>query len=337
MGRGNCVVLLVTSPSYRPYHGAVATSRHGSTALPNTVAALNATRMTPDVAGRARTLFGHVRALYRAAVYIELRPSGTLLVVAIDAVGGVPRGILVGGVVDLRQTGIERGMAFLPSAEGWSIPSAGMVIDASDAATWHPTLPAAARATATPDLGQAVGAARALAAARAPAGGLAPMLAGGDRQGDPWLSVARSLIRRQLDALRAGDVAAAIGPTAELIGLGTGLTPSGDDYLTGLLAGLDATGHPARHALATAIERGIPGRTTAVGAALLGHAVHGEFTERLHDVLAALAAGRPDSVAGPIERAMAYGATSGSDTLVGLFSGLEIAVARRARTAEAVA
>ncbi len=131
-----------------------------------------------------------------------------------------------------------------------------------------------------------------------------------------------------LTALAAGDVAAAADPTLELIGLGAGLTPSGDDYLIGLLAGLEATGDSARGGLAAVIEARADSRTTAIGAAALRHAAAGAFAERLHDVLDALARPRHDRLASAIERAMAYGATSGGDTLVGLFSGVDLALGR---------
>lgn len=298
---------------------------------------LPATRVTPDVAARSDTLRGRVRAIYRAAVYLDLEPSGGLLVLAIDAVGGVPGGILIGGIADLRQLGIDRGAELRPSAGGWSIASAGIEIQVAGARTWSPSLPDAARPTATPELRFSLALAREIAAHRAPVGGLAPMLVAGHEPDDPWLVVARSFVGRQLDALAAGDVASAVEPTLDLIGLGTGLTPSGDDYLVGLLAALEAAADPLHSSLATAIASGVRGRTTAVGEALIGHAVCGEFTERLHDVLVALANGRPRDLTRSIERAMAYGATSGSDTLVGLFCGLEIAIGRQVRDAEAAA
>jgi len=301
--------------------------RHRSEALPNAVAALPATRLTPDVATRSRTLFGRVRSVHRAAVYVDVGPPNGLLIFAIDDVGGLPGGMLLGGLADLRATGIERGMALLPSAGGWAIPSASVAIDASTARIWSPALPAAARVTANR---RSIEAARAIAADLAPAGGLGPLLTGGDRPADPWLGVARALIGRQLEALRAVDVASALGPTVDLVGLGTGLTPSGDDYLVGMLAGLEATGHPAHRPIAAAIAASAAGRTTAIGAAMLAHAARGAFTERLHDVLVALAIGRPDGLRTAMARAMAYGATSGSDTLVGLFGALDIATLRRA-------
>lgn len=298
---------------------------------------LPATRITPELAARRATLHGRVRAIYRAAVYLDLEPSGDLLVLAIDAVGGVPGGILLGDVADLRQIGIDRGAELRPSIDGWSVPSAGLDIDAARARTWSPGLPEEARLRTTPALRFSLDLAREIAAHRAPVGGLAPILVAGGGPDDPWLSVARSLVGRQLGSLAAGDVAAAVEPTLELIGLGTGLTPSGDDYLVGLLAALEATADPLHSSLASAIASGVRGRTTAVGEALIGHAARGEFTERLHDVLVALGNGRPRDLTRSIERAMAYGATSGSDTLVGLFCGLEIAIGRQAGDAEAAA
>ena len=284
-----------------------------------------ATRLTPDVVARSRTLFGRVRSVHRAAVYVDLGPRTGILVLAIDDVGGVPGGILLGGVTDLRPTGIERGMAFLPWADGWSIPTAGVTIETSTARTWSPALPAAARLTAGRRLTRSVDAARTMAADLAPADGLGPLLSGRDRPGDPWLGVTRALIRRQLDALRAGDGASALGPTVDLVGLGTGLSPSGDDYLVGLLAGLEAIGHPAHRGIAAAIEATEPRRTTAIGQAMLDHAARRAYVERLHDVLIALASGRPDGIGTAIARAMVYGATSGADTLVGLFGAVDVA------------
>jgi hypothetical protein len=120
-----------------------------------------------------------------------------------------------------------------------------------------------------------------------------------------------------------------------LIGLGVGLTPSGDDFLVGLLAGLEATSHPLRQCVATTIVEQSPGRTTRIGAASLAHAARGAYAERLSDVIVAL---RPEyddgspSLSTRIDRAMAFGATSGADTLVGLFAAIELSLAPSRRT-----
>ncbi len=312
----------------------------GARPLPNAVARLVATRLTPDLRAEGLILSGRVRSVHRAAIYLDVGSSPSHLpasqaIVAIDDVGGVPGGILVGNIGDLRETGIRPGMAVVPSIRGLALPSAGVEIDLADALSWSPTLPAAARFRPTPELGGIVAAARRLAAIHASPGGLAWTIPGAVRTVDPWQARAALLIDRQLAALESGDPVAAAADaakaTVELIGLGVGLTPSGDDYLVGLLAGLEATDDPVRQGLAATIAAHAEIRTTAVAAAALGHAASGAFVERLHDVLVAVGRGRLDGLEPAIERAMAYGSTSGGDTLVGLFCALDLALARSTR------
>jgi hypothetical protein len=263
--------------------------------------------------------------VHRAAIYLDLPEPGDLLVVAIEDVGGVPGGLLVDRVTDLRRIGVRPGMTFLPTAAGWAIPAAGVGIDASRAITWSAALPPAAMLDPTPKLEQTAAVARRLASDSAPHGGLART-----QPCDAWQVRAWTLIDEQRQTLVAGDVVAALGPTVDLIGLGVGLTPSGDDYLVGLLAGFAAMDDPVGIELGGAIAEHASVRTTAIGASAIAHAARGAFAERLHDVLIALAGGRFADLATSIDRSTAYGATSGSDTLVGLFEGIEMAVARRA-------
>lgn len=90
-----------------------------------------------------------------------------------------------------------------------------------------------------------------------------------------------------------------------MVGLGPGLTPSGDDVLVGALVALQhferCGSEPARARLsalrAALIEGtwGCGGRTTAVSAALLAHARRGEGMPVLLDLVAALAPAGPRS------------------------------------------
>jgi hypothetical protein len=176
-----------------------------------------------------------------------------------------------------------------------------VIVDLSAAVAWSPRLPATAR--------------------------LLP-----DRRLDlPHAEAAAPRIAALRLALLTDDAGTAQTAAVALIGLGIGLTPSGDDFLVGLLAGLEAADDPMRNPLAAAIARETPGRTTEFGAALLQHACRGEFSQRLHDVLIALAARDGAGLARAIARAKAYGATSGADTLAGLSCALEVA-SSRART-----
>ena len=258
--------------------------------------------LTDTALGTAHTIFrGRVEHSYRAALYVRNAASGRLAVVAIEDVGGLPGGMLVDGISDLR-----------------TLNAAGhpLVVDLSKARSWSPHLPAAAKVARTDGLGGRLLLARALAAAGA----------GGPLR-DPFADAAAPHIASLRSALVSHDTDAARAAALALIGLGVGLTPSGDDFLVGLLAGLEATGHPARLPLAASIAAQAPRRTTTIGANALEHAAAGEFTERLHDVVVAIADERAAGLARGIARAMAYGATSGADTLVGLFLALEIAAA----------
>jgi hypothetical protein len=54
----------------------------------------------------------------------------------------------------------------------------------------------------------------------------------------PFLRVGLPAIRAIRDALDAGDLAASLDAAQGLIGLGEGLTPSGDDFIGGMLFGM---------------------------------------------------------------------------------------------------
>jgi uncharacterized protein DUF2877 len=245
---------------------------------------------------------GRVEHAYRAALYVRATPSERLAVVAIEDVGGVPGGILVDGVADLRTLHSEGRV---------------LVVDLSMAAMWSSRLPAAAQLHSHRGLAARVS--------------LARDLGGSDGAGDPFARTAAPHVAALRSALLTDEVAAAEKASVALIGLGIGLTPSGDDFLVGLLAGLEATHHRARAPLAALIAAEAPRRTTTIGANVLEHAARGEFTERLHAVVIAMADEAATGLDRAIVRAKAYGATSGADTLAGLFLALEVAAATASR------
>ena len=142
-----------------------------------------------------------------------------------------------------------------------------------------------------------------------------------DRQGAAVASALR-------DACGSLDVERAARQIQRLVGWGEGLTPAGDDFLIGLLAGLDAfaQGEPRRarfrSALAGAI-RGLTPRTTPIAAHYLRLAAGGHCTEPLlrlrHALLCQADAAVVDAT---LRSALAVGATSGADTVRGLSAGL---------------
>jgi hypothetical protein len=90
-----------------------------------------------------------------------------------------------------------------------------------------------------------------------------------------------------LEALERWLVGNALGDEAEaLIGLGPGLTPSGDDYLGGMLVALRLVGRGVQaDGLWRWLQPRLTSRTSAISAAHLVAAAAGEAHEALHDVL----------------------------------------------------
>ncbi len=132
------------------------------------------------------------------------------------------------------------------------------------------------------------------------------------------------------DAVRGGDPDAVAAAAARLVGLGSGLTPSGDDVLTGLAVLAAAGGmllERVRPALAKAVLGGAPleERTTAVSAATLTEALAGRGRQRIHVLVSALsAAGTTPALVDAVLRVRAVGHTSGADILTGFRLGLEL-------------
>jgi hypothetical protein len=118
--------------------------------------------------------------------------------------------------------------------------------------------------------------------------------------------------------IRFADTGAFIAGAQALVGLGEGLTPAGDDCLVGALAVLRRFGRGRLHPLATARDALVEAAarsTTAVSCAFLVHALDGEFSEVVADLLRAESPVDAKAAAG---RLRAMGGTSGVDTLNGM-------------------
>jgi hypothetical protein len=121
-----------------------------------------------------------------------------------------------------------------------------------------------------------------------------------------------------LDALERWLVGNALDDeAAALIGLGPGLTPSGDDYLGGVLIALYQLGREAQaRGLWRWLERRL-GRTSAISGAHLAAAATGEGHEALHNALQALFSASADwpRVLAALDQ---VGHCSGWDSLAGV-------------------
>src|SRR5262245_35634388 len=150
----------------------------------------------------------------------------------------------------------------------------------------------------------------------------------GDRQSATLAAAAAPL--RYLDQLLRQDHAAAPPITADaiapLVGLGPGLTPSGDDYLGGMLVALAVIGRThLRDRLWRALAPLLAERTVDISRAHLAAAAEGLGSASLHGALNAILAGARDDIAVAIAALARVGHTSGMDALAGV-----LAVLRRA-------
>ncbi|MBO0980526.1 DUF2877 domain-containing protein [Microbacterium sp. SD291] len=147
-----------------------------------------------------------------------------------------------------------------------------------------------------------------------------------------------SRLRHASVALLRGGPGAPVEEAAErLTGLGEGLTPSGDDILTGLAflaahesSGLTALMRPLRHAVEIAGSR-----TTMLSVVTLRAAVAGRGRASMHDLALALGSQDLASLNDAAGRILAIGHSSGADILTGMRLALELAAgARRPRVPE---
>jgi hypothetical protein len=142
------------------------------------------------------------------------------------------------------------------------------------------------------------------------------------------------LLRRAGRALGAltiawddGDGEGVTRAALELLGLGPGLTPSGDDLLMGLLAVCKWTEEESPTcaqlggALAHAVALEAPARTTRLSARLLDHAASGLLYEPAMRLGGLLLSGQVDRIKPAAQRLFEIGHSSGVDMAVGILIG----------------
>jgi hypothetical protein len=267
-----------------------------------------------DFSGRIHSVFAQACNVVR---------SGTLLTVCRGSAGNGPLALRLadGGPADLREL-FEPGERVGGSAR--CLQSARAELRWAQATVWRPT-----ERPASLDLARIGLRLRQAESSLAQFRHDRPSIV--DGAGAPAVAALR-------ESCRTLDGAPAKLLVERLIGWGEGLTPAGDDFLVGLLAGLDALVggdplHRFRAAAAASVVAGLA-RTTAVSAHYLRLAAAGHYGEplvNLRDTL--LAEPRDTAVDAALRAALAVGATSGADTVGGLLAGLAAWAAPQAASA----
>ena len=277
---------------------------------------------------------GHIFAVLNRSIYGVSLMGYVVCIVGPDAPDG-PLTVRVADLAAVQAASAEHPQSQLQFAPGSLWLADRLHITWTAAQHWTPTYPrptggpttqAAAYATLVDTIGQNLG--------QDGLGRLAPFLA--DLQTDPCppAIAADPLLRRAAAVLaaffaicRAGDIAGATAALAGLIGLGPGLTPSGDDVVAGILAVLAWTQATdlKRGELVSVTQAFADQHTNRISARLLRHAGAGNIYAPALALGAALLAGDPAAVVAPARQLFTLGHTSGVDLAVGLLAGLRVA------------
>ena len=137
------------------------------------------------------------------------------------------------------------------------------------------------------------------------------------------LGYAEARVRRLARAYTAGNPESAYSASQSLLGLGAGLTPSGDDLVGAALFGRRLIDRDeAWLRIGGGLAQDARSASHAISAALLADTVAGESFEPLHDLADALAAGDAGAALVAARALVRVGHASGWDMLAGLLLGL---------------
>lgn len=166
-------------------------------------------------------------------------------------------------------------------------------------------------------------------------GGLLGVLRGGEPN-NPFVALAMKVLS---EVQSAPSRAIRHKALSGLVGLGPGSTPSGDDFIVGVLLGEEALRVPRSKGAKEVADRRnamIPwakekeglwvamDRTNDAGKTLLWQALQGRFPNYLIETLRSVADARgTQEVGDAVERAVSCGATSGTDALTGFLFSME--------------
>ncbi|MDP7080019.1 MAG: DUF2877 domain-containing protein [Candidatus Undinarchaeales archaeon] len=262
---------------------------------------------------------GRVVAVFRRAVHLELPPAG-MAAVCVRDVAPAPLNL----VAELSQT-MDLGTLFARDdsvrREGTSLVVGELAFDLVSAPVWHPPPPPVAIDWSGLSDRAHICAATA-AGVREGLGPLAAATLDGERP-DELGALARTahgpvLLLRE--GVQIKDITLVCRGARQLVGLGPGLTPSGDDVLVGMLAVLSLAGETwVGEAVAPAVRD-----TPDFSQAVLLEACRGGFAADVDALARALLAGNADAVDAASRELLDHGATSGSDICAGVALGASL-------------
>ncbi len=270
---------------------------------------------------------GRVGAVFERSFYASI--SGTEVCVGPPGLDSGPLNLRCHGAAedwcaaDWRAAGLREGTAVLVGPRELRLPP-HFIISFADAAVWTPEPPGAWNAAS---LGAGLAVLDILLPERLPREGLG-FLALPRRAGRAEFSAIAAAACKPAEALSAflrdamvpnGDFGAPPPPNLHaLIGLGPGLTPSGDDLLGGALVALHLLDRPdLAQVLWQGISAALETGTNVISRAHLAAAARGLGGAALHRILNDLLTGKSDTLAERLAAIDRIGHSSGWDALSG--------------------
>ena len=205
-----------------------------------------------------------------------------------------------------------------------------LMITLTGAAVWSPTLPVLPKDKGTIKTNSLV--LRRAVWDFGKTGGMLP--AHSDRCGElcsgaqPVFSeIMETRVRSLKNTLLSGEYDRAVEAGLMLVGLGVGLTPAGDDFLSGLMVVFHLEGglfcQELREFGLRLTERAV-GRTTDLSFSILRGASKGKAREAVINLLYALGQTEPLRITAAAKKVLQIGSTSGTDLALGMYEGLEL-------------
>ncbi|HEV8692941.1 MAG TPA: DUF2877 domain-containing protein [Lysobacter sp.] len=294
--------------------------------------ALFADSVGARVPPRARA---QVHSVFVRACNIETE-SGELVTLLAAGSGNLPHGIRCASPIAPLFARLRQGQAATLEGAALRVPAADFAVDLSRAAVWNAMIAAVLPGLRGAELEGALRDLCETLREHAPDRGIAPALFS---TGSPHSTLERALVARMAQRLpilaratETRDAGAVVSALSALVGLGTGLTPAGDDFIVGYLAALWSRSHrePGIAALLRALAmpvRQLSLHTNAISRQMLLDALQGHFAERLTEVVRCVCDG--GDVTGAAMRTLEVGHSSGTDVLCGLVFGYSPALTAR--------
>jgi hypothetical protein len=278
-----------------------------------------------------------VHSVFQSAANLRLTKGGKLLTLVISSEADLPQGIRIDTPFDFSFAGLQIGELVSCRNGILRIESASLTIDLTQACIWKCDLPALktdmsnqATESAWKAVWQALNQHQRNAGADIVAENVGRIF--NPPYANQGLGVSQKIIKSMqalLQATQQFDLTKA-SAGRELIGLGSGLTPAGDDLLTGYLAGLWCTvfGKSEREEFVSGLGRKIvrlSRRTNDISRTYLYHAARGQISSRLAALAEAISHGETgEPLLAIAEKAMHIGHTSGMDAVTGLLIGMAV-------------